>query len=152
MSETNTASDYGHLQTSIDKVIGKIGLHRTICLLDSFICNTTVTKNEQEKIKMITQYLVNLAIRVFELDAELFYISNVRSYRDARMCCYHLLRKYTDDTFSKIGLSFQCSERIVMYGYSISDERLSMPKGNTRFVSNYTLLESKLIDFIGKIN
>ena len=152
MNTETSPNSYNKLQSSIDKVIGKIGLQRTIYLIDSFICNTTVTQNEQEKIKMITQYLVSLAVKVFELESELFYISNVREYRDARMCCFHLLRKYTDDTYSKIGLSFSCSERIVMYGYSKSEERLSIPKGNAKFVANYTLLESKLIGFIGKIN
>ncbi|MBS1635386.1 MAG: hypothetical protein JST26_05640 [Bacteroidetes bacterium] len=147
-----TTDDYHRLQSGIDKVIGKIGLQRTIFLLDSFINNTTITQNEQEKIKMVTSYLVNLAVRVYDLNAELFYISQERSYRDARMCCFHLLRKYTDDTFSKIGLSFGCSERSVIYGHTVSEERLSMPKGNMAFVANYTLLESKLIEFIGKIN
>lgn len=152
MNTSTTSTNYGNLQGSIDKVIGKIGLRRTICLLDSFISNTTVTQNEREKIKMVTQYLVNLATKVFDLRDDLFLISNVREYRDARMCCFHLLRKYTDDTFPKIGLSFNCSSRIVMYGFTVTEDRLSMPKGNSKFVSNYTLLESKLIDFIGRIN
>ena len=147
-----TTNDYIFLQRSIDKVIGKIGLQHTIFLVNSFITNVTITKNQQEKIKMITSYLVNLAIQVYDLDSELFYTSSVRGYRDARMCCFHLLRKYTDDTFSKIGLAFQCSERAVIYGYTATEDRLSMPKGNMPFVANYNLLESKLIEFIGKIN
>lgn len=152
MSLTETTNDYTLLQASIDKVIGKIGLQRTIALLNSFITNTSTAKNEQEKIKMVTGYLVNTAIRVYELSDDHFYTSNVRGYRDARMCCFHLLRKYTDDTYSKIGLSLRCSERSVIYGCNISEERLSMPKGNAAFVAKYNLLESKLIEFIGKIN
>jgi len=152
VSKTETPNDYNLLQSSIDKVIGKIGLQRTITLLNSFITNTSTTKNEQEKIKMVTGYLVNTAIRVYELSDDLFYTSNIRGYRDARMCCFHLLRKYTDDTFSKIGLSFRCSERSVIYGCNISEERLSMPKGNMPFVAKYNLLESKLIEFMGKLN
>lgn len=152
MGTATASKGYNQLQSSLDKVIGKIGLNRTICLLDSFINNTTVTHNEREKIKMVNQYLNGIAIKVFELNEDLFIISNVREYRDARMCCFHLLRKYTEDTFSKIGLSFNCSSRIVMYGFAVTEERLSMPKGNSKFVSNYTLMESKLIDFIGRIN
>ncbi len=152
VSKDRKQNDYQFLQRSLDKVIGKIGVQHTISLLNSFITNTTITQTQQEKIKMVTHYLVNLAVQVYELDTEMFYISNVRSYRDARMCCFHLLRKYTDDTFSKIGLTFQCSERAVIYGHTAAEERLSMPKGNMPFVANYTLLESKLIEFLGKIN
>lgn len=147
-----TSSNYTQLQDSIDKVIGKIGLRRTKFLLDSFIDNTTVTQNEREKIKMVTQYLVSHAIKVYELNEDVFLSSTVREYRDARMCCFHLLRKYTEDTYPKIGLNFNCSARIVMYGCLAVEDRLSMPKGNSKFVANYTLLESRLIDFIGKIN
>jgi len=151
MSEKN-AKDYLQLHNSIDKVVGKIGLERTIFLTESFIKNTSVTFNEGEKIKMISRYVSNLAIESFELAAESFYISVVRDYRDARMVCYHLLRKYTSDTFSKIGLAFQCSERCVAYGFRITEERLANPKAFAVFVGNYHVLESKLLEFIGKLN
>ncbi len=152
MNTATATNNYTQLQDSIDKVIGKIGLRRTKYLLDSFIDNTTVMQNEREKIKMVTQYLISLTIKVFELKEDVFFISTIREYRDARMCCFHLLRKYTEDTYPKIGLNFNCSARIVMYGCFAVDDRLAMPKGNSGFVSNYTLLESKLIEFIGKIN
>ena len=152
MNQLTSANNYSQLQESIDKVIGKIGLRRTKYLLDSFINNTTISQGEREKIKMVTQYLVSLTAKVFDLKEELFIISTVREYRDARMCCFHLLRKYTGDTYPKIGLYFNCSARIVMYGCFAVEDRLAMPKGNSKFVANYTLLESKLIEFIGKIN
>ena len=151
MNEKST-KDYKHLQTNLDKVIGKIGLERTIYLTESFIKNTAVSFNETEKIKMISRFLSNLAIETFELEAESFYISVVREYRDARMCCFHLLRKYTGDTFSKIGLGFQRSERCVSYGFNVVEERLSASKSFTEFVGKYSLLESKLLEFIGKLN
>lgn len=147
-----SAATYVQLQDRIDEVIGKIGLDRTIYLLNSFINNTAISQKEGEKIKMITHYLASVAIQVFDLRDDIFYISAVREYRDARMCCFHLLRKYTEDTYPKIGLNFHCSARIVMYGCITVEDRLAVPKGNGKFVANYTLLESKLIDFIGKIN
>lgn len=149
---SKTPSDYTQLQSSIDKVIGKIGLQRTVFLLENFTNNLTVRVGEQEKIKLVNQFLINLAIHVFELEAELFFLSDVREYRDARMCCYHLLRKYTGDTFARIGLAFQCSQRAVSYGYAVAGERLEMPKGHPVFASKYTLLESHIIEFIGKLN
>jgi len=152
VSTTTSTQDYNKLQDSLDKVIGKIGLQRTILLLDGFIHNTRITQTEREKIKMVTQYVVNISIQVFDLREDIFLISNIREYRDARMCCIHLLRKYTDDSFAKIGLAFQCGDRIAAYGYAAAEDRLSMPKGNIKFVSNYTVIESKLIDFVGRIN
>ena len=68
------------------------------------------------------------------------------------MCCFHLLRKYTEDTLPKIGLSFQCSERSVEYGCNKASERLAVPQGNTRFVTNYIAIEARLLEFIGKLN
>lgn len=146
------SSDYSTLQRSIDQVIGKIGLQRAIFLLNSFLENTSVTQNEAEKMQLFTHYVVSEAIKVFDLDTALFYACDERSYRDARMCCFHLLRKYTDYAFSKIGLIFHCSERKVMYGKDAADQRLSVPKGNNVFVARYTQLESKLIEFISKVN
>lgn len=144
--------NYNTLQKSIDKVVGKIGLDKTIHLLDSFINNTYIKHTQQEKVRMVSQYLMGLAIKEFELKEELFFQSNVREYRDARMCCFHLLRKYTEDTLPKIGLLFQCSERTVEYGCNKASERLAVPKGNTRFVTNYVAIEARLLEFIGKIN
>ena len=149
---SNSGPNYSKLQASIDEVIGKIGLDKTILLLNSFISNTAVSQSDGEKIKMITQYLISIAIKVFDLREDLFYISAIREYRDARMCCFHLLRKYTEDTYPKIGLNFKCSARIVMYGCVTVEDRLYVPQGNGKFVANYGLLESKLIEFIGKIN
>ena len=152
MSNSPSAADYGSLQNSIDQVVGKIGLQRTIFLLNSFITNTSVSHNETEKMQMLTRYLVNEAIQAFNLDTGMFYVCGERSYRDARMCCFHLLRKYTDYTFSKIGLTMHCSERAVMYGSTVAEQRLGVTKGNHVFNSRYSLLESKLIEFISKVN
>ena len=144
--------NYNSLQRSIDKVVGKIGLEKTIHLLESFINNTYIKHTQQEKVRMVTQYLIGLAIKEFELKDELFFQGNIREYRDARMCCFHLLRKYTENTLPKIGLAFQCSERTVEYGCNKASERLAVPQGNTRFVTNYIAMEARLLEFIGKLN
>lgn len=152
MNSFSTAQTYTELQISIDKVIGKIGVERTKYLLDSFIGNTTIKHNEGEKTKMVCQYLISQAIRIFDLKDALFFVSTVTEYRDARYCCFQLLRKYTEDTYPKIGLSFSCSSRIVMYGCNTTDDRLNFPKAHSKFIQNYRLLESKLIEFISKID
>lgn len=148
----NSNVSYTDLQTSIDQVIGKIGLNKTKTLIDSFLQNTSISVNDGEKIKMITSYLISTAIKIFDLREDLFYISTVEEYRDARMCCFHLLRNYTQDTYPKIGLNFKCSSRRVMYGYFTVESRLEVKEGNGKFVANYLLLEEKFIEFLGKIN
>ena len=145
-------SNYLELQQTIDKVIGKIGLENTKTLLDGFINNTEIKQTERDKIAMISHYLVSSAVKVFELKEELFYTSRVREYRDARMCCFHLLRQYTQDSFPKIGLFFNQKARIVMYGFFVLEDHLAMPKGNSKLVAKYRLLQSLLVEFIGKIN
>lgn len=151
-NEKTAPQNYLHLQKSIDTVVGKIGLHQTIHLLESFINNTTAKHTEHEKVKLVTHYTIGLAIKVYELQEEHFFTSSIREYRDARMSCYHLLRKYTQETLPKIGLSFGCSERTVEYGCNKTSERLAVPKGNTAFVSSYRSIEGGIIEFIGKIN
>ena len=148
----NTTSDYTTLQSNIDKVIGKIGLIKTIGLLESFLANTSVKQSEHDKIKVITQYLVSTTIKVFDLNEELFFVSPVNEYKDARRCCFHMLRKYTGDTFPKIGIAFQCSERTVAYGYNKAAEYLAVPKGNPKFFSKYGQIEAVMVEFIGKLN
>jgi len=143
---------YITLQQSMDRVVEKLGILKTISLLDSFIGKTTIGQGEHKKNKIISQYLIDAAIKEFDLQEELFYVSHVREYRDARMCCFHLLRKYTQDTLPKIGLTFQCSERSVEYGCTKVSERLSLPQGYTKFVSTYKTIEIRLLEFIGKIN
>ena len=152
MSLSSTSKIYTELQLSVDKVIGKIGVEKTIHLLNTFIHNTTISQNEQEKIKMISQYLISLAIKVFELNSAIFFSSNVTEYRDARYCCFHLLRRYTKDSYPKIALMYSSSSRIVMYGCTVTEERLNFPKVHSKFTHRYGVLESKLIEFISKID
>ena len=65
---------------------------------------------------------------------------------------FSFITQVPGDTFPKIGISFQCSERTVAYGYGKAAEYLAVPKGNTKFVSKYMQVESVLVEFIGKLN
>lgn len=143
--------NYNLIQEKLDRIIGMLGSQRTLHLLESFINKTTLSVDEPYKIKLITDFVMELAVKGFDLKAEHFLTSGVREYRDARMCCFHLLRKYTGTTFSKIGLAFQRSERIVTYGFEVIESRLAFEKGNAAFNRHYRQLESTLIEFIGKL-
>jgi hypothetical protein len=148
-----TPNGYARLQGMIDKVVGKIGLDRTNKLLENFLGEKPQPlQNNQARAKMITDYVIGLAVELFELDMAYLFVSEQREYRDGRMCCFHLLKKYTTDSYARIGLSFQCSERSVMYGRTKTDEHLEFPKGNPDFVNRYNLMESRLIDFMTQFN
>jgi len=144
--------DYSKLQTSVDRVIGKIGLEKTVFLLDSFIDNVAVCPGNNTKIKLLANYLVGTACEVFALDQAKFSQSQTREYRDARMCCFHLLRKYTQEQYSRIGEEFHTKERIAMYGSNVTAARLDYPKGHPVFTKNYNAMESRFIIFLSKLN
>lgn len=143
-------SDYRELQDTIDKVIGLIGLTETKSLLDSFIGNTTL-KDRHEK-KLIAPYIISVAIEVFQLNEKEFLTCNENDYRDARYCCFHLMHKYTNSTFSKIARIFNLSDRQVGYGYKVTEERLAIPKYHKEFVANYKSIESKLVRALAKMS
>jgi hypothetical protein len=152
MNKEREAFDYFKLQRNLDRIIDKVGLQRTVCLLENFSNNMTIKIGEHQKIKLVMQFVINAAIQIFELEPKLFFICDIREYRDARMACYHLLRKYTGDTFARIGLAFQCSERAVTYGNMVAEQRLELPKGHKSFVTKYSQIESQILEFIGKLN
>ena len=144
--------DYNTLQSTIDKVVGKIGLGHTIELLETFIGNTSIKHSTPEKIKLLSHYIITLAIQHFDLSEQLFFVNAKQEYRDARMCCFYLLRKYTQDSYPKIGLAFRTSERTVEYGCAKVSERIEAPKGNAGFVARFIAIETGLLEFITKIN
>lgn len=150
MEKTNGI--YAQLQDCLDKVVAKLGPERTTFLLESFVANSTLKENEAGKTKLVLEYLAVKAIEAFGLEEEHFYTCDITAYRDARMCCFHILKKYSSDTYTKIAQSFRCSDRVVSYGYHIAEERLKLPKFHQDFVSKYIFLESETINFIAKIN
>ena len=91
-----TAHDYHDLQQSIDSLIGKFGLQKTIEVIDSLTSNTELTTQDKEKVKLLLVFIISQSIEVFDLKEENFYTSTVQEYREARMSCYYLLKKYTD--------------------------------------------------------
>lgn len=142
---------YGHLQQSIDKVIGKIGLQRTIDLLESFLNGITVKKKETEKLKLIFAYLVSTAAECYDLTEEQIFKDSTQEAKDARMICYHLLHKYAHLSYSKIGEKFSQPKRTVMYYTLKAEEYLSIPASYKELMQKYDAIEKELVEFIGKI-
>ena len=152
-SSAEKLASYSQLQSSLDQVIGKIGLQRTINLLDGLLSpSQPAAVRESARVRLVTEYLVSEATRLFALDENHFYSSHIREYREARMCCYYLLRKYTDASFPKIGLDFRCSERKVIYGANKCAERMTFPQGHKEFTGTCEQLETRLLVFLSHLN
>ncbi|WP_346881285.1 hypothetical protein [uncultured Algibacter sp.] len=147
-----TVHDYHDLQDSIDNLIGKFGLPKTIEVIDSLTNNTALTTKDKEKTKLLLIFVIAQSIEVFDLKEESFYSSPVQEYREARMSCYYLLKKYTDSSYAKIGENFKQSKRAILYNYHKCDEILSIPQFYKSFVEKFKILENNTINFIAKLN
>ena len=144
--------NYHDLQQSIDTLIGKFGLHKTIEVIDSLSGNTELQSKDSEKVKLLLVFIISQAIEVFNLKEEHFYSSAVQEYREARMVCYYLLKKYTDTSYAKIGENFNQSKRAILYNYHKCDEILSIPQFYKALVEKFKTLENNTINFIAKLN
>lgn len=142
--------NYHTLQTSIDEVVGKIGLARTIRLLSSFIKNSSIESSESEKLKLITTYIIAQAIAIFDLEEDQFYSSKIPEYREARMGCFYLLKKYTHCSHARIGERFGLTKRNVLYYIQKCDEMLSIPQFYKGFIHKFEQLDNRTVEFLSK--
>lgn len=147
-----TSCNYQDLQCSIDALIGKFGLEKTINIVDTLKNNTQLSAKDNHKEKLLLVYVVSRSIEVFNLEEANFYTSPINEYREARMACYFLVKKYTENSFGIIGEHFKQSKRAVMYHYHKCDEILSIPQYYKSFVSQFKVLEDGVINFLAKLN
>lgn len=143
------APDYQELQENIDYVLGKIGLKNTIYLLGCFVDATQIPIHETQKLKITSQYVIIQCIEVFELEESEFFTSGIREYREARMACFHLIRKYSGASHAKIGEHLGLTKRNILYACEKCEERLSVYKS---FRQKYEVIERSVIHFISKLN
>ncbi|MEM9341124.1 MAG: hypothetical protein AAGA66_20495 [Bacteroidota bacterium] len=144
-------SSYRELQNCVDELIGKLGVENTIYLLRSFMDAARIPMDATQRMRILSRYLITECIRFYGLKDRMFFTSNAEEYRESRMICYHLLKKYTDASYSKIAEDFGVSKRNVVYTYKKCDERLSVPYYYPAFITNYQTLEKRTIHFITKL-
>ncbi len=149
---SKTKVNYQQLQHRIDILVGKFGLEKTIEIMDSLSNNTDLKTLDDEKVKLLQTYLISQSIEIFDLEMKDFYTSMVPEYREARMSCYYLLRKYTDISFSSIGKRFKHSKRAVLYHYQKCVDILSIPEYYDTFIKRLQMLENNSINFIAKLD
>ena len=146
-----TIYNYEDLQHSVDTLIGKFGLKKTIEVLESLSENTQLKSKESDKIKLLFVYIVSKSIKVFDLKEEDYYTNTIQEYREARMSCYYLLRKYTGISYRKIGEDFKQTKRAILYNYQKCEDMLSIPTYYKEFADRFKTLEDHLINFIAKL-
>lgn len=150
-NDSQTNLNYNDLQLRIDKVIGKIGLSKTINLLEGFIGNSSMTVGGNSKVKVIAAYFISKSVEVFELKERKFYISREPKYSEARMACFHLLKKHSQYSYSNIGDAVGLKKRTILYYHNKCKDILSIPHFYQPFLEKYDLLENCAIDFISKL-
>ncbi len=140
------------LQVVLERVVGKLGMEKTVHLLESFDNNSSIDMGEKEKLKVITTFIISQCISIFNLEESEFYTSEIREYREARMISYHLIHTYTKCSYAKIGEVFGRKKRNVLYFCQKCRELLSVPGFYREFVEKHKQLDKYTIEFIGKLN
>lgn len=143
--------NYTDLQKSVDELVGKYGLAKAIQLLRHFSDNAKIPVKDTYRLKLITDYIISECLSEFNLDAEQFNTSTIREYREARMACYHLLKKYTDSSYSRIGQHFGWPIHTIYYFCQKCTEMLSLSEFYKPFVNKYKHLEESTISFISRL-
>lgn len=151
-SDQHGEPNYTDLQKSVDELVGKFGLKNTIQLIRQFSGGTKIYGSGEQRLQLITAFVIDETIAVFDLDVEEFYKSSLRDYREARMVCCHLLKKYTDSSYSRIGARFGLNKRQVIYYCKKCDEILALPQFYKTFTDCYHSLDRSAADFISKLN
>lgn len=144
--------NYHSLQKTLDQAIGKIGLDKTVILLESFMNQTTLSMDETEKGKLLIHLLISNAIRIYDLKDVDFFNSKIKEYKEARMACYYILKKYTDWSYAKISQVFNAGERNVRYFIEKIEECFQLPDYNKDFLIRFDKLENKFIEVLSKIS
>jgi chromosomal replication initiation ATPase DnaA len=143
---------YNDLQKALDKVVGKIGLENAIQLLRKAVEEKPLLVSSDERTKLITCYIIFRCQEIFSLKDKQFYVSKIPEYREGRMACFYLLKKYTNASYSKIAEQFYIKPRTVMYFNQKCFEMISVPEFYRIFSARFRDLENCIIEFMAKLN
>lgn len=135
----------------MDKLVGKLGLHDAITLLEHVTTHRHQTVNGKLKYKLIATFIQSRCARAFEFDESEFGLKVTREHRESRMAGFHLLKKYTDASYSKIGKDYGLHKRQAIYACQKCEELLSSEAFYSVFCDKYRELEREVIAFIGHL-
>ena len=136
------------LNHRLSEVIGTLGFEQTISLLERLMGNVQTAYADSSRIQLITDYLHAQCLQVYALREEDFFEGASLEYREGRMACYHLLRKYTQCSFDQVAACFGVTKRQVMYGCRKFEDYQSVAHLKPPALVPYTRLEADLIQFL----
>ena len=146
-----TKPNYTDLQKCVDELVGKYGLEKTVELIQLFSDNTKISVNDDYRLKLIINFIISECLEEFNLEADQFQSSTIRDYREGRMACYHLLKKYTDSSYSRIAEHFNWPVHTIYYFCQKCTEMLNFTEFYEPFNNKYKSLERRTTAFIAKL-
>lgn len=139
------------LQQVVNDLVHQVGLPQAVQLLEGLCDQTTFSVNAMEKTRCIYGFIMARSIQVFDLEEPKFLTSEVAEYRQARMACYHLIKRYANISYTRIGELFGRNKRSVMYFHQKAEELLSVPKFYRGFTERHGILEKATLTFMAKL-
>lgn len=143
--------DLEHLTRNVNGLVQTFGVKGSNLILYTLIKNVKIPVADDHRLKLITDYIISQCISLFDLDATQFNSCTIREYREARMACYHLLKKYTGSSYARIGQRFGWKFHTIFYFCQKCDEILSLPQFYKSFTDKYNSLEGSTINFISQL-
>lgn len=142
---------YEELQNGIDRLISKFGITKTVQLIAQLSGTTTIPSQKQKTALLIT-FVISESQKIFDWQDRGVKICDDNEYKEGRMACYHIFKKYTDLSYRQMGKHFDQGKRGVLYHVTKCEELLSIPNYHKLFVKKYRLLEEHTLHFIATIN
>jgi len=145
--------NYSDLQSTIDKVVGTLGVDNTIFLLKGLIGHLenvqgSLSKNKQHSLRSFVTARVTAE---FDVSIENLSSSDFREYNEARMVLFHLLYKYGKMSYGIIGEHLGNRPKYsVKYFVGRCDDLLSIPNANSDFYRKYQVIERDLIQYLSQ--
>ncbi|MAQ76892.1 MAG: hypothetical protein CL613_11255 [Aquimarina sp.] len=152
MEQKKKEHSYSELQREIDKLITKFGMTKAITIVHHLSGEPRSVKNEKQKVQLLVTFITTESRRLFGCEVSVTDHENTKECLDARMTTYHLIKTYTDLSYSQIGKRFGQSKRAVIHHHNKCKDVLSIPQFHKSFMSTYHLLERNVIQFLAKIN
>lgn len=135
----------------VDEAVTLHGIDGAVMLFNIALKKTTPKVCPASMVKLMSEFLIGQSIEVFEIKPDDFFENTMDEYKDARMCCFHLLKKYAHCSYPMLGRLFRRDKRSVMHYTTETKERLQIAEFEKQFASRYRELESQLLAFMAAL-
>lgn len=137
---------------SLEQFVSKYGLARSTSILKSFVQTRARERWNTRRRQLVFDFIAEEATQVFGLQPTELLTGTNMDCRDARMCCYVLVKGYTDFTYKQLGTYFQRDKQHLIYYTRKLREILTIPDYYRDLVARYVELEERFAHFLTKLN